>query len=63
VLKSILTVIGVVLLLSGLVWIGQGSGYLPWPPESFMINESRWIYYGAATAVVGLIVLVAARRR
>jgi hypothetical protein len=32
----------------GLVFMGQGSGYFPYPASSFMISESRWIYYGGA---------------
>ena len=42
----------------GLVFMGQGSGYFPYPASSFMISESRWIYYGGAIAVVGLILIV-----
>ncbi len=42
--------------------MGQGSGYFPYPASSFMISQTRWIYYGAAIAVVGLIVLIVARR-
>jgi hypothetical protein len=57
-----LTVIGIVLLLAGLVFVGQGSGYFPYPAESFMIGETRWVQYGAAIAVAGLVILLAARR-
>lgn len=48
--------------LIGLVWIGQGTGYFPYPSESFMINEISWAYGGAALAVAGLIVTVLSRR-
>jgi hypothetical protein len=61
-MKSLLTAIGLVLLLAGLVFMGQGSGYFPWPASSFMISQTRWIYYGGATAVVGLLIMVFARR-
>ena len=53
-MRTLLTVIGIILLLAGLVFMGQGSGYFPYPAESFMISQSRWIYYGAAIAVAGL---------
>jgi len=56
------TIVGIVLLLAGLVFMGQGSGYFPYPASSFMINETHWIYYGAGTAVVGLLFIVFARR-
>jgi len=61
-MRTLLTVIGIILLLAGLVFMGQGSGYFPYPAESFMISQSRWIYYGAAIAVAGLLLVVVARR-
>jgi hypothetical protein len=61
-MKTLLTVIGIILLLAGLVWAAQGSGYFPYPAESFMINQTRWVYYGGATAVVGLLVIIFGRR-
>jgi len=57
-----LFIIGLIALLVGLVWIGQGTGIFPYPRSSFMINEVQWAYYGAATAIVGLILMVYARR-
>jgi hypothetical protein len=54
--------IGIILLLAGLVFAGQGMGYIPWPAESFMINETRWVYYGAGIAAVGLLLIVIARQ-
>jgi hypothetical protein len=61
-MKPVLAILGVVLLLAGLVWMGQGAGYIRWPAESFMIDQTRWIYYGGGTAVIGLLVLIFARR-
>ena len=61
-MQIVLTIIGIILLIAGLVFIGQGSGYFPYPASSFMISQSRWIFYGAGIAVVGLIVLIVARR-
>jgi hypothetical protein len=52
---KLLTIISVILLIAGLVFVGQGSGYFPHPAESFMINQTRWVYYGAAIAVAGLL--------
>jgi hypothetical protein len=59
---SLLTPIGIILLLAGLVFAGQGMGYIPWPAESLMINETRWVYYGAGIAAVGLLLIIVARR-
>ena len=61
-MKTLLTIVGVIVLLMGLVFMGQGSGYFPYPAESFMISQTRWVYYGAAIAVVGLLIIVLARR-
>jgi hypothetical protein len=61
-MRSALLTIGILAVLTGLVWIGQGSGYFPYPGTSFMINQRPWIYYGLATAIGGLIAIVAARR-
>ena len=61
-MKTLLTVVGVILLLSGLVFMGQGSRYFPYPAESFMVGASQWIYYGGGIALVGLILLIIAWR-
>lgn len=57
-----LIVLGALLALIGLVWIGQGSGYFPYPASSFMIDQRPWMLRGALVAVVGLAVIFAARR-
>ena len=51
---------GVVALLIGLLWIGQGLGYLP---GSFMTGASEWFWIGLAVAVVGVVLLVRGVRR
>lgn len=53
--------LGGLLVVTGLVWMGQGSGYFPYPAESFMIDQSPWIYWGALAAVVGVVVIALAR--
>jgi ABC-type transport system involved in multi-copper enzyme maturation permease subunit len=61
-MKTLLTIVGIIVLIAGLVFMGQGSGYFPWPAESFMVDDSNWIYYGGAIAVVGILLIVVARR-
>jgi hypothetical protein len=61
-MKTVLTLIGIILLAMGLLWMGQGSGYIPWPASSFMISQTQWVYYGGAVAAVGLLLIVFARR-
>lgn len=58
-----LLVSGIIAMLIGLVWIGQGSGYFPYPAQSFMISQTPWITRGAILAIVGLIAIVLSRRR
>jgi hypothetical protein len=53
---------GVIAILIGLIWIGQGTGYFPYPSSSFMINDVAWAYYGIALAVLGLVAVAAAGR-
>ncbi len=45
----------------GAVWAAQGSGYFPYPRSSFMIDESKWIYIGLATALAGVALIVTSR--
>ena len=57
-MKSVLSIVGILVLLCGLVWAAQGSGYFPYPAASFMINESRWITIGLATAAAGAVAIL-----
>jgi hypothetical protein len=61
-MKGLLTAIGVVLLLAGLVFMGQGSRYFPYPAKSFMVGAPQWIYYGGGIAVVGVLLILFAQR-
>ena len=61
-MQILLVIVGIILVIMGLVFVGQGSGYFPYPASSFMINQGRWIYYGAGIALVGFLVLVVAPR-
>ena len=61
-MQTLLMILGVILLIAGLVFMGQGSGYFPYPASSFMVNASQWIYYGTGFAVVGLALIILARR-
>jgi hypothetical protein len=61
-MKNALLIAGILLTLAGLVWAAQGSGYFPYPASSFMIDESKWIYIGLATAIAGVVLIVLSRR-
>ncbi|MGR6466264.1 hypothetical protein [Rhizobium sp. PAMB 3182] len=61
-MRKAATVIAVLAILTGLVWMGQGSGYFPYPASSFMIDQSPWITNGAILAIAGLVLLWVSRR-
>jgi hypothetical protein len=61
-MRTALLSIGVIAILIGLIWIGQGTGYFPYPSSSFMINDIAWAYYGIALAVLGLVAVAVSRR-
>ena len=62
-MKTALLILGVLGLLVGLLWVGQGAGLVHWPASSFMIDQRPWIVRGAILALVGLVLIVVSRRR
>ena len=61
--RTVFLIVGSLMVLLGLIWMGQGSGYFPYPAESFMINQTPWIYWGLILAALGLAVILLSRRR
>jgi hypothetical protein len=61
-MRRLLLIAGFLALASGLLWIGQGTGVIKWPSESFMINQIQWAGYGAALAGFGLILIWQSKR-
>jgi hypothetical protein len=51
---------GVLVALVGLVFIGQGLGYLR--SSSFMVDDIRWSVIGAGMVVVGAALVIRTRR-
>ncbi len=45
------TILAIILIALGLVWVGQGTGLLA--GRSFMVGDPRWTVIGAACVVVG----------
>ena len=54
------TILGVLALLLGLLWAGQGLGYIG---GSSMTGAMQWFWIGLVLVVVGVGLLVAATRR
>ena len=62
-MKTLLLIVGIAAVVMGLLWIGQGTGYIMWPKSSFMIDQRPWATRGAILAVVGVVLIILARRR
>jgi drug/metabolite transporter superfamily protein YnfA len=58
-MRTLMTIVGALLVLMGGVWILQGINVLP---GSFMTGQTRWTIYGALTALAGIALIVMARR-
>jgi len=62
-LRGPLLLVGIVMILMGLLWVGQGLGMIMWPPSSFMLADRTWSRNGLVVALVGLGLVWIARRR
>jgi uncharacterized membrane protein YidH (DUF202 family) len=62
-MRSALMILGILCVLMGLLWVGQGFGIIHWPASSFMIDERPWAPRGAILSVVGIALLIVATRK
>jgi hypothetical protein len=60
-MHALLRAIGVIALIAGLGFIGQGFRFFSYPADGFMTSETRWIYYGVGIAVAGLLLIIFSR--
>ena len=58
-MRNGLTVLGVLLLLVGLVWVGQGLGYIR---GSFMTGDMKWFWIGVGMIAAGVVLGVGGLR-
>lgn len=49
--RTSVVIVGAILVVVGLVWTGQGAGYIG---GSFMTGQSLWLYIGIAAICVGI---------
>jgi uncharacterized Tic20 family protein len=58
--RIVLIIVGVVALLIGVVFAGQGANLIP---GSSMTGDRMWLYIGLILAVVGIVLMVLGLRR
>lgn len=61
-IRTVVTIVGVLAVLMGLLWVGQGLGFIHWPASSFMLDQRPWAVYGGVLALVGVLAILRARR-
>jgi hypothetical protein len=59
--RTFATLIGIVLLAFGILFLLQGMNVIRWPADSFMLGRQTWIMRGAIIAVVGAVLIAWAR--
>ena len=59
VMRVVTSLVGLLMILSGSVWMMQGVGVGPAAiMQGFMVNDLRWTLYGAIFALVGVAEIV-----
>ena len=58
--RTVLTVVGVVAVLVGAIWIGQGANLIP---GSFMTGDRTWLAIGIFVAAAGVFAIIYGLRR
>jgi hypothetical protein len=60
--KTALLVLGVLVLLYGIHWIGQGTGWLPWPANTVMDYNMAFTWYGLLLVAASVPMIWLSRR-
>ncbi len=58
--RVVMIILGALLILTGVVWIGQGLGLIP---GSVMTGDRTWFYVGMVMVVAGAVALGLSLRR
>jgi uncharacterized membrane protein len=61
--KLFATILGVLMVLMGCLWIGQGLNIIKWPATSFMIGVPQWSWNGMFLAIGGAVLIWWSRRK
>jgi len=52
-MRIVLAVTGLLVLLLGLHWVSEGTGFLAYPHSPLMYLKPTWTYIGIVTAAIG----------
>jgi len=63
VMKMVLRLLGFVFVAFGTLFALQGSGIVMWPSSSFMLEQRVWVMYGLVIVLLGIGMILFARRR
>jgi hypothetical protein len=58
--RIVLIVLGVIAVIGGVIWVGQGIGVIP---GSFMTGDRTWLVIGLIVGVVGIVLIALGLRR
>jgi len=61
-MRTLMMIVGLVLLAFGTLFALQGLDIVHWPPNSFMLGARQWVTYGSIIAIVGAILILLSRR-
>ena len=62
-MRNVLTILGILMVLMGGLWTGQGLGLIMWPASSFMLAQGQWAIIGSVVVLAGLGLIWFARRK
>lgn len=62
ILRTLLFIVGLILVVFGSFFALQGAGVIMWPPESFMLANRSWITNGLIIALAGAAMILVSRR-
>jgi hypothetical protein len=62
-MKTAMLIFGILIFVYGLHWIGQGTGWLPWPANTVMDYNMAFTWYGVGLLVIASGMIWFARRR
>jgi hypothetical protein len=53
-MRLLMLAVGVLATLLGLLWIGQGLGWVHFPANGMMVGNTHWVYIGAIVVIIGI---------